>query len=102
MLDKIYLCGILELGGGDRPLHRRSAAPASGEGGREMRTLTASRSLVELRDKLNATDPADQDFLDLALLPIFGGAEPNLPEIYSWDTEGILVNVGYRWEIIPR
>ena len=43
MLDKIYLCGILELGGGDRPLHRRSAAPASGEGDDKMKKIENNR-----------------------------------------------------------
>jgi len=58
--------------------------------------VAAAKSLIELRDALNAFEVTDdrrlEDVVDLPGLPTFGGEDPRRTDgVWSWDADSVLL-----------
>lgn len=49
------------------------------------------KNLVELRDKLNSIDKAEQKNIRMDNLPTFGKGPQNTEEVFSWDDKNVLL-----------
>lgn len=70
--------------------------------------VASANTLTVLRDTLNAYEPSTPDekltdVVDMANLPNFGGVSPaNTIDVWSWDSENVLLNDGNRYYIERR
>lgn len=69
-----------------------------------MKNIKNAKSLIELRDALNALPIEDQADIDTSSLPLFGGTFITREGFYSWDEKNVLTPDGPdgEWVIEPR